>query len=51
MRDELASKIEALLKDARDWAEASEDEGTKKIFDILVELYERLGESLEESNP
>ncbi len=51
MRDELASKIEALLEDARDWAEASEDEGAKEIFDILVELYERLGESLEESDP
>lgn len=50
LRDDLASKLEILVEDARAWSEVSEDEDAEEIYLALVDIYDRLGEPLDETD-
>lgn len=49
-RDELARKLEEVVADAREWVETSEDEDARSIYEDLVDIFERVGEPLEDTD-
>ena len=49
LRHELERQMEDLIEDAQDWLQNTSDPDAQGIYDAMVDLYERLGNSPEES--
>lgn len=50
MRDELARQLEALLEDTQDWLNLTSDDDAEEIYNLMNDLYERLGEPREDTD-
>jgi len=42
-RDELGRQVEVLVRDAESWLQNSNDPDAQEIYNLMTELYERLG--------
>lgn len=49
-RDDLARQLEDLIADAQDWAEMSQSDEARDIYNILVDVYERVGNPPEDTD-
>ena len=49
-RDALARQMEDLIADAQDWMEMSQSEEAREIYNTLTDVYERLGNPLEDTD-
>ena len=50
-RDELERQMQTLIRDAENWLQNSNEPDAQEIYDLMLELYERLGNPPEEGNP
>jgi tryptophanyl-tRNA synthetase len=50
LRDELARQLETLLEDTQDWLELTSDDDAEEIYNLMTDLYERLGEPREDTD-
>ena len=47
-RDELERQVAALIQDAEDWLQNSNEPDAQEIYDLMMELHDRLGNPPEE---
>ena len=48
-RDELERQVEVLVRDAESWLQNTKDPDAQSIYNLMTELYERLGKPPESS--
>ena len=50
-RDELERQMQTLIHDAENWLQNSNEPDAQEIYDLMLDLHERLGNPPEEGNP
>lgn len=50
-RDELERQMQTLIRDAENWLQNTNEPDAQEIYDLMLEVYERLGSPPEEGNP
>ena len=50
-RDELERQMQTLIRDAENWLQNTNEPDAQEIYDLMLDLYERLGNPPEEGNP
>ena len=50
-RDELERQMQTLIRDAENRLQNTSEPDAQEIYDLMVDLYERLGNPPEEGNP
>ena len=50
-RDELERQMQTLIRDAENWLQNTNEPDAQEIYDLMMEVYERLGNPPEAGNP